>query len=269
MTSKLGAAAEIALSDRLAAEAEAASRLFTLRSLLPLLALLLLGWLLARLAIPLARVAWRAGLDRRRRLAASGTAIRAITGVWIAWVVARRLFSVAPALATGVVGVALGVMLLVLARSAQNVYVGLGLLARRRVREGDQITIGEQTGLVREVGLVRLHLGAADGASIFVPNRLLDERPVVVQRARGSAPASVRFPLDEPASPAAVELARRAALLSPYRAPGSRVVVSREPGPALRVDIQVWSDLAVRAASAQVEESLRAALEPLRRREAK
>jgi hypothetical protein len=248
--------------DRLASEAERLGALLRLDVLLQLAILAVVAVLLARLGTALVRFAWRLGIDSERRLAWLEGGSRVLVGALVLYAVGRSIAGAAPMLS------ALGLLALVVAGSRvfsaqlQNVLGGVGLLLRRRLRNGDRIQLGDLDGIVHSVGIARLRLTKADGSTVLVPNRMLNETALTVAREKNSVPVRVRVRFDlEPARPM-LELARRTALLSPYRAPGSSVEVARDPSDArvMEVAVQVWAAAAARVATDHLESSLRQAL---------
>jgi small-conductance mechanosensitive channel len=173
-------------------------------------------------------------------------------------VVLRGAFRVAPVL-TSVFALLFLLGVLFLSGVVPNTFVGIAVTLRRRIRVGDRVKVGSHEGVVREIGLTQLHLRGADGSTVLVPNRLMAELPVVVERARNSVPVRVRLKVEHKLTPAQLERLRQIALLSPYRAPDSLIDVSRNPEDeyAISVEIQAWSGRAQRDARAQLESALR------------
>ena len=146
----------------------------TMRILIILLVAALLQSALARVIRT-----FRGYLERRRgpadqgRIQTLGRVFRWTRGVAI-WVIAISLIlnelgvSVAPILATaGVAGIALGFG----AQSIiKDVFNGFFLLLEDKVREGDVVTLGADSGAVEEVTLRYVRLRNFHGHVIFVPN---------------------------------------------------------------------------------------------------
>ena len=128
---------------------------------------------------------------------------------------------------------------------------------KRRVRAGDRIDVDGQRGIVQEVGLSRLLLEKQDGSTVVLPNRLLDTSAVTIAREKFSQPVVLRFRLSAPITQAVMERARRAALLSPYRASGSSVRVRVEENRLLSVELSTFTPRASRQAELHLDASLR------------
>ncbi len=248
--------------ERLAAEAERLGALFRLDFLLKLALLVIVSMLVTRVVTFLVRLAWRLGLDAQRRLSWWQGGSRVVVGAFVLYVLGRSIARAAPILS------AVGLVFLVVAASwvfsahLQNALTGIGLLFRRQLRNGDRIQVGGLDGVVRSVGLMNLELVKADGSRVMLPNRLLNQQALTVAREKNSVPVRVRLRFDSAPSQGMLEQARRAALLSPYRAPRSSVEVSRDPDDlcVMDVGVQVWAAAAARAARDHLESSLRAAM---------
>lgn len=209
----------------------------------------------------LVKLAWRLGFDGDRRWARASGMLRLLVVALAALALMRGVFAAAPVLTSFfVLSFVLGALFL--SGFVPNAFVGIGLTIRRRIRVGDRIKLGEHEGVVRDVGLGQLHLRGADGATVLVPNRLLNELPVVVERARNSVPIRVRLKLERSPDARLLESLRQVAALSPYRAPESLVDILRsaEDESQITVEIQAWSARAYRDALAQLEAALRRAV---------
>lgn len=248
--------------DSLLVEGQALGGLFAPTHLLYTLALLAAALGLNALIQTLVKLAWRLGFDGERRWARTSGLLRLVVLFLAGIFVLRGAFVVAPVLTSGfVLAFALGALFL--SGFVPNAFVGIELTLRRRIRVGDRVTVGAHEGVVREVGLSLLHLRSAAGATVLVPNRLLNELPVVVERARNSVPVRVRIKLEQKPDARLLETLRQVAALSPYRGPESLVDISRDPDDEFQitVEIQAWSARAYRDARAQLESALRRALE--------
>ena len=250
------------LGDRLAGEADGLGALFHLDVMRQLAVLLVAALLLTRVASALVRVASRLGIDSQRRFNWWEGGSRVLVGALVLYLVGSAVARAAPLLS------AFGALALVVAGSwvfsahLQNAVGGVGLLLKRKLRTGDRIQVGALDGVVRSVGLTQLQLVKADGSTVLVPNRLLNEAALTVAREKNSVPVRVRLRFENELSSSMLEQARRTALLSPYRAPKSSVEVSRDAadGCVLEVAVQVWAAAAARAATDHLESSLRVAL---------
>ena len=129
--------------------------------------------------------------------------------------------------------VAAGVILTVL-WSAQavlrNAAAGAVIIARRAVQVGEHLRVGEIAGRVISVTLRGVELEDADGSRTFVPGLLLHTETTThgPSGARASAVELTWRPSQQAAACEPEELrglARRLALLSPRRAPGTPVLV--------------------------------------------
>jgi len=204
------------------------------------------------------KIAWRLGFDPNRRLSRVANVTRLLFIGVAAVLILESAWQRAPVFTSGFVLLFL-IGTLFTSGYVASALVGIGLTLGRRVRVGDRVTVGEHEGVVRGIGLSRLHLRSDDGSTILVPNRLLNQDPVRIDRARNSVPVRVSLTLPEPITPETVERVRQVACLSPYRAPGSTVSVARsaEDIHRLEVDIQAWSERARRDAQAQLETTIR------------
>lgn len=239
-----------------------------LRGLLGLRSLILSGiglglvWLTLRGIRRAVHVVWRLGLDSSRRLETTATGVRVALVALVVLYVLRSIAGLAPILLTFTLLAAILLLAAAYARQLPSVLVGLSLLLRRRLRHGDRIHIANHSGTVREVGLAQLHLRRGDGATLFVPNRLLMEEVLTVEHAKNSEPVRVRIPADAPQHRDQLELARRIALLSPYRVPESPVELFEDDVENRRysIEIHTWSVRAATEAREHLEQALDTAL---------
>ena len=223
-----------------------------------------LGWLISRGTRWAIRLCWRFGLDRRRRLAVVHTAVSLLASVLVVYLVLRRLFVAAPLVTMSACGVILVAVFFGLSDQVQNLAAGLGLTWRNRVREGDQVAVGNFQGIVREVGITTVSLRTADNSTVHVPNRLLNREAVVVDRARHAVPVQVTLCHPDLMHEANIRTARRIALMSPYRNPDSSVRVSVDADEStLRVELQTWATRDSAAAEHHLRRALERAFEPL------
>ncbi|MEZ4369845.1 MAG: mechanosensitive ion channel [Polyangiaceae bacterium] len=223
---------------------------------------LALVWVTLRGIRRAVHVVWRLGLDSSRRLETTATGARVVLVALVVLFVLRRIASLAPILLTFTLLAAILLLGAAYARQLPSVLVGLSLLLRRRLRHGDRIHIANHSGTVREVGLAQLHLRRGDGATLFVPNRLLMEEVLTVEHAKNSEPVRVRIPAASPQHREQLELARRVALLSPYRVPGSPVELIEDDVEHRRycIEIHTWSVRAAAEAREHLEQTLDSAL---------
>ncbi len=193
---------------------------------------------LARATSSLVHRVWRAGYDPDRRLALVVSLLRFVLVVGAAGYFLRILtplierLSMANALLIG------GAFLAAAFPTLQNILAGLYLIARNDIREGDRIRLHDLTGMIRELGLARVRVRKDDGTTALVPNRLLIQQPVEVQRASGRA-RIVTVLDDRSYGNEDVARARELAYLCPYRVPSSPIHVHAKTG-TLQVEIQAW-----------------------------
>jgi len=78
----------------------------------------------------------------------------------------------------------------------QNVGSGVLVVLTQKVRLGDQVTVGGETGEVEQIHLVHTILARPDGGRVFVPNQVM-LATIVVNRTIAQAPpaAAVRVPI--------------------------------------------------------------------------
>jgi small-conductance mechanosensitive channel len=222
-----------------------------------LVVLLVMAWLLAWGGPAIVRVAWRLGLDSRRRLGLLSSALR-IAGVLVA--VLGLLSSVlerAPML--GVIGVLLVLVLAGLIAPVQlrNLASGLALSTRTRLREGDLIRVGELEGTVRDIGLLRVDLRTVDGGVTQVPASEFDRSAVSVGSRRAAVPIEAKVIVGPEFDEAALVRLRQALWLCAYRRANTEVRVELDPETRrLVVRMDTWAALAV----VEVERHVRALL---------
>jgi small-conductance mechanosensitive channel len=195
-------------------------------------------------------------MDPGRKLAGHLALWNFVIATLVLWLIAGRLVTVAPLLALVGLGLGLAVLTAALREQIQDIVVGLMLVARRRLREGDRAEIGEQSGIVRRVGLTRVELRRGDGTVVYIPTRLLGAGALVIGHARHTVPVAAVVSVAPERSQQAAERALRTALCSPYRASATPVEVSPEPDGRLRVQIHAWSERAASDAAAQLELAL-------------
>jgi small-conductance mechanosensitive channel len=244
------------LTERVVYEAYELRALLTGPRVLFFPVILLLGFGLSRALRVGMRALWRLGVDPAHRLAGHAALWNFVIGALVVWAMAARMVTVAPVLALVGLGLAVGAITVALREQIQDIAVGLALVARRRLREGDRVHIGEHAGTVRKVGLTRVELRRSDGTAIHVPTRLLGASALVIGHARHTVPVSAQIEIAADRAARAGEIALRTALCSPYRALGSPVEVRSDPGGRLHVEIQAWSEHAARDARTQLELAL-------------
>ncbi len=248
------------LAERLAEEAARIPALLSPSELLLLGTYALVAGLIAKGVGGIVHGLWRLGIDDERRLGRWVVFTKLAVCLAVASVVLKHFVQAAPTLsgAALILFTALGIS--TLRDSFENLAVGIGLVLRPRFKPGDQIVLADHAGTVRDIGLTGVHLRSTEGATIFLPNRLLHEHALRVTRADNTASVSVVLPAVADLSPEALERARRMAILSPYRAVGSAVKVAQRSDGVLEVEIQIQSSLLVADAKTQLRSALRATL---------
>jgi small-conductance mechanosensitive channel len=195
---------------------------------LRIVAILLLAWVLQRVAARLLRLfrsymARRTGSDEIGRIETLARVFRNVAAIVIVIVAGTLVLgelgvSVAPILATaGVAGIAIGFGAQSLIKDYFN---GFFLLLDDQIRQGDVVQVADKGGLVEEVTLRYVRLRDLDGHVHFVPN---GEIKVVTNRTRGFATALIE-----------VGIAYR-------EDPDEALAVMREVAAAMRADPE-WKD---------------------------
>lgn len=219
---------------------------------------LLLGgaWLIGRACARVNALATRLGLRRRRAVAMTAAFVTMVAWVWALSLAMGRLLRAAPTVTLLVSGALLVVIGVGLSKHVENVAAGLGLALRRRIHEGDRVSIGDHHGVVRRVGFFRTQLRDDEGATIYVPNRLIAAEAVEVSAGRHGAPVALVIEAPRPLSPDEVSTVRQIAAVSPYRDVSSPPVVEVE-GARVQIRMQVWSERAGAAAEMHLRRRLR------------
>ena len=244
----------VGLIDRIGAEAEALAGAMSLASALYLLVLIAGVWLITRAITRGAVLARQLGLDPNERVARAATVVKALIWLAVAALIWRQIFALAP---FTTVGLSLVAVLMGFTSSVQSLWIGLGLIFRPTLHLGDRVTIGEHSGVVREIGLGHIDVGRTDGSVLSVPNRLLGQEVLTIERAHNTVPVQVEVILDAPPDSEAIERARQEAILSPYRLGGSPVQVDlARDGKAVTIGIQVWSAAATHDAHSHLTRSV-------------
>ncbi|MCO4764284.1 MAG: mechanosensitive ion channel [Myxococcales bacterium] len=239
---------------QLGMELQNLSQLLWGTSLISLGLTVLIGWLLSRLVATGSQVAWRLGVDHRHRLQVVVRWSNLIIFVGVLALLLRSFFRTAPVMFGLLAITSAAGLVLALARPLQNAVGGAALILRGRVREGDHIELEGRAGTVSEVGLLRLTVRDAEGQTILIPNRLLQDRVVMVSRRTHLVPVVAQLALETPSRPA-VEAARAAALLSPWRVAGTPARAWMD-GDVLKVELQTWSDASVHPGREALERTL-------------
>lgn len=250
------------ISEELSREADAIMHLLGFGEVLFALLLLAAGWAAIRLIQSGVVLTWHMGMDPLRRLAPIRSAANILILGAVGFLLLRRFLLAAPVMTLLALTVVSGASVIVLAPPIQNVWAGFVMSFRRRLRAGDRVTLGGQVGIVRDVSLTQLHLRSPDGASIFIPNRMVLNEAVRVEQAKNTETVSVQVKPPVAPTPDTVQAARRAALFSPFRVPGTSMEVRVGEAGEVQVTIQVWSGQAVREAKINLEARLQSLLLP-------
>jgi len=151
---------------------------------------------------------------------------------------------------------------------ANNLASGLILLTSRQVRRGDVITVGDQTGAVREVTLRATVLTTVDNVDVIIPNsKLLADTLINWTHSTSSVRVRVPFGVSYRSDPdAVIRLAQEVA--------GAHPEVLAEPAPtanlmrlgdsALEFQLLAWVDLGVSARERVISDLYRGLLAALR-----
>jgi hypothetical protein len=259
---------DASLSGQLLGEVESLLALLAFPRVLFFPVVLVSAWLLSRVQQQLTRLVVRVGLRRRREVVAASALVTILLWGWAISLIAGRLLRAAPTL-TLTIGALVGVLLFVgLSRQVENVAAGIGLATRGRIEEGNQVTVGPHTGIVRRVGMMRIQLRTPEGDLVYVPNRQFVTEVVSIGRTRDSYPLLVECVREHAWAPDEIERARLCALLSPYRDPHSRVSVTtaRDDVHVLSIEIQVWMSRLLPSAEQHLRRQLGIHLDPVAKR---
>jgi small-conductance mechanosensitive channel len=191
-----------------------------------------------RLSSALTHRFWRAGYDVERKLALVASVFRFALVVGAAMYIVGLLIPTIERLALPVSLFVGGAVLVASFPALQNTLAGLYLIARDDVREGDRLRVGDTTGVVRDLGLGRVRIRLDDGTGALIPNRLLLQQPIEVQRSSGRARVEVELD-DRDYDSSDLARAREAAHLCPYRVKATPVHV-RLVDHRISVEIQTW-----------------------------
>ena len=203
---------------------------------------------------------WRIGLDGNRRLARPTGLLRLALVAGALLFLAKVTWKQLPLLTSAFLLAALLGALFSTGYLA-NVAAGISLMLRKRLQVGDRVVIGEHQGIVRELQLTKLQLRSSSGSTILLPTSLVNSQAIDIDRARNTVPIQLVVDVTRPNRALLANL-RTSLLLSPYRAPGSAVVIVADPHDATRytLGIQVWSARVSQQARAQILASVERAL---------
>ena len=254
-------APDLTVPDTSSLDARLLSEFDALRELSPLALViwyafvLAAAWALAAGGPGAVRMAWRLGLDPRRRLGLLASGLRML-GLLVGFVGFMRPVLVrAPTFGLAAVVITLALAGLIAPMQLRNLASGLSLATRSRLREGDLVTIGALEGTVRDIGLLRVSLRTVDGGITHVPAADFEREAVTVGSRRAAVPIEARVLTGPSFDDAALERLRRALWLSPFRRAGTE--------PQIRVDVdsgrvEVRIDTWAAISPVEVERHLRA-----------
>lgn len=190
-----------------------------------------------------ARLTWRLGLDRARRLGRFAAILRVVLWIVGALLTLRPVFVAVPVLTSAAIAIVALLVAVSMPALVQSIAAGLSLALRARYREGDQIEVAGHRGSIRSLGLARTQLRVEDGSSVWLPNAMLDREAVKVDRSTGAAPVRVRVEIGLQGRDLVLEEIVRAATLMPFRRAGSapRVVAASEDERTWTVELQTWA----------------------------
>lgn len=227
-------------------------------------ALLALGYVAIRwLALPaLGFMLARAGVEDRRRR----TLHR-----WASWLLFALLLVVVlklariPLVAFAFLGGALAIGIGFGAQTLlRNLMSGLLLLAERKVKVGDVLTVGATSGTCADVGLRATTLHGFDGIDVIIPNSTLLENPIQNWRSRdGRIRREVRVLLPYACPPdqaAALVAACAEAEPAILREPAPEVLLVRLGEGGFELALQFWVELGARPLPPTLESRLRLAI---------
>jgi hypothetical protein len=186
--------------------------------------------------------------------------VKLVLGLAVVYALLHGFVVAAPVLSGAALVVFGAVAMVTLRTHLENLMVGIALAFRRRLRPGDRIVMGDNSGIVREIGLTGIHLRMPDGANVYLPNRLLNDQAVLVTRAENTAQVVVALRNVDELGADKLTMVRRAALLSPYRSVGSPVRIRHHPDGTLEVEVQAQAGRLVSDAQNQLDAAVRACL---------
>jgi len=235
--------------------------------LLSVLVRLVFLWLCLRLYEELISRAARWRLAIAHSMSAWAPTVRLTTGGLMMMVLIDAMTPEQPAARAIVAG---GVVLAVLWSGQavlRNAVAGAVIIARRAVKVGEHLEVGELSGEVLSVTLRGVELEAADGTRTFVPGLLLHTEltshgPVGV-RAR-AIQLTWRIPthIEAKDHEELRGLAKRLTLLSARRAPGTPVLVHRASDDSLRITVTPYDRAESDALRLEITRRLAEAYEP-------
>ncbi len=234
----------------LTGEAAALRSLLTPARVLQLGLLLLVALLLFAGLQRLTRAVRRAGYDVDRRLIVIPLVAATLLTLWVAGVLGRFLLLRTPLLATGLLAAFGATLLVALAWRLHRATAGALLTVRGRLREGDRVTVGEESGTVEGVGPMHLTLRRDDGAAVYIPLAGLDGQSVTVSSPSRAQPVRIVLQRQAALTRDERERLRAVALFCPYREAGTAVRLDEDPTRPGRIELhlQAWSAAAAEAA---------------------
>lgn len=187
-----------------------------------------------------ARLGGRLGLDTASTLrfqirAVQWTGGLILLGLIVHWLLSPLPGWVAPLLLFGALW-----LLLHATGLLGDLFGGLMIQFRFRVREGDYVTIGHREGEVLGIHALQLRI-RTEGGSVYIPNRHFLREPVDVARIRHAYPFHYTMSLPRPLQEEDFRVLRERVVFLPYRVPGSPLRVrGAGGGQRLEVTCHLW-----------------------------
>ena len=223
---------------------------------------LLLTVLIYRMINGTPRIFWRLGLDRKRRAGAIASAVGLLMLLaGFVWTL-RPILAAAPGVSLlGLGGVGL-LASLALPNVVQSFVAGIRMSFRRRLREGQQISISDMRGTVRRIGLFETTLRTPDGATVHVPNHVFARDKLTVIRAQNAALIEFSIGLDDAIDDETLDRVLGVIFLSPYRRAGTKPRIELPHGEkgVLNIAVQTWATREVESVERALRRAVMAAL---------
>ena len=199
------------------------------------------------------RLGFSLGIDTSRTLFSHVRGVKWTGVLVLAVVLLRWLLTPLPSWAAGVTVLLLSAGLLVASGVLGDVVGGLVVHFRLGLREGDHVQVGQLTGQVEDVQLLRLRLRTLDDDNLYIPNRRLLLQSVQVSDLRHAFPVEITVGLERTANEKQLRELRETLMFLPYRVPSSALHLQcSSDGRQLTVLCYVWSHKAHRPAEAWV-----------------
>jgi hypothetical protein len=225
--------------------------------LVPIVLCTVLLWVLQRLEKRLGRVRAALAHQRHRQVVRASRVLSVVVVLSTALAITRGAGHLAP---TWVLGVLLFVFLpavLVSSGVLHDLWGALIAQLRLGLCEGEFVAIGDAQGVLTHVGLLHLGLRDARGHVHRIPCRILSSSPVRRAPSPRSIPLELELGCPTRLTAEQLERIRRSALMSPYRVPGTPVVVQvASSADRVLVSTFVWSQAALDPARRRLERSI-------------